>query len=368
MKYVYILSNGPGELWDWARPVAYELVKNKIKPLLWLLPCQYASGMERACAELIPFHDVIGPYNWAKTFAEMRKAKDVGLVMQLGGDLMFGRFLSKTSGARLFCYTYGRKRGLPKCSKVFTAYEVMARSIKGDGVYPHVIGDLVADSLRLNSVPSGGDELSPNGSLSSRRVAFFPGSRSSIRRKALPFLHEVCLYLKSVMDVKVVTLLSPFSLNDEVYAWEEAGLNPRRQPASIVLKGVDLALTQPGTNTLELLYLKVPTLVAVPYAFLSDIPFSGFKGALLRLPWIKGKVLDLLSRKRGMLSWPNKILGRELMPELVGDFTPKQIAEAMARFLKDDSWLKETSASMDRFSPAKGASKKLVEEIKQCLV
>ena len=154
----------------------------------------------------------------------------------------------------------------------------MARSIKGDGVYPHVIGDLVADSLKLNSVPSGGDELSPNGSLSSRRVAFFPGSRSSIRRKALPFLHEVCLYLKSVMDVEVVTLLSPFSLNDEVYAWEEAGLNPRRQPASTVLKGVDLALTQPGTNTLELLYLKVPTLVAVPYAFLSDIPFSGFKG------------------------------------------------------------------------------------------
>jgi len=33
------------------------------------------------------------------------------------------------------------------------------------------------------------------------------------------------------------------------------------------LRGVDLALTQPGTNTLELLYLRVPTLVAVPYAF-----------------------------------------------------------------------------------------------------
>ena len=39
----------------------------------------------------------------------MRKAKDVGLVMQLGGDLMFGMFLSKTSGAKLFAIPTARK-------------------------------------------------------------------------------------------------------------------------------------------------------------------------------------------------------------------------------------------------------------------
>jgi len=83
------------------------------------------------------------------------------------------------------------------------------------------------------------------------------------------------------------------------------------------LRGVDLALTQPGTNTLELFYLRVPTLVAVPYAFLSDIPFSGLKGVMLRLPLVKDRLLQSLSKKKGMLSWPNRITGKNLIPELV---------------------------------------------------
>jgi len=81
-----------------------------IRSVLWLLPCQFASGMERTCAHSLSFYRIIGPYNWAKTFYESIRARDVGLVVQLGGDLMFGRFLSRMSGAELFCYTYGRKR------------------------------------------------------------------------------------------------------------------------------------------------------------------------------------------------------------------------------------------------------------------
>ena len=69
-----------------------------------------------------------------------------------------------------------------------------------------------------------------------------------------------------------MTLLSPFSFDEEVKIWEDAGLNPSRKSTPVALKGVDLALTQPGTNTLELLYLKIPALVAVPYVFLEDIP------------------------------------------------------------------------------------------------
>lgn len=367
MKAVYILTNGPGELWDWARPLVYELDKMGIRSVLWLLPCQYASGMERSCADKLPFDRIIGPYNWAKTFSESIRTKDVGLVVQLGGDLMFGRFLSKMSGAELFCYTYGRKKGLRSCSRVFTAYEVMARHIQEDGVSPLVIGDLVVDSLRLDLDTKHPDADLFDQNTSSRKVAFFPGSRPAIRKKALSFLREVHCHLQSLLNIRVITLLSPFSLDEEVDAWEDAGLNPTRESTPLALKGVDLALTQPGTNTLELFYLKIPTLVAVPYAFLDDIPFSGFKGAMLRLPLVKDKLLKSLSKREGMLSWPNRITGKNLIPELVGDYKPKQLAEAITGYLNDVDWLKKTSELMGQLKSAHGASKRLAEEIMRCL-
>lgn len=366
MKRVYILTNGPGELWDWARPLAHELNQRGIRPVLWLLPCQYASGMERACAKSLPFYDVIGPYGWAKTFYELRRAKDVGLIVQLGGDLMFGRFLSKATNAELFCYTYGKKKGLSSCSCVFTAYEVMARNIESDGVYPIVIGDLVADSLKLDLEQRREASL-PVEDSSSFKVAFFPGSRPAIRQRALPFLCEVYEHLSSILDADVVTLLSPFSFDEEVKIWEDAGLNPSRESTPVALKGVDLALTQPGTNTLELLYLKIPTLVAVPYVFLEDIPFGGLKRFTFRLPWVKNRLLKTFSENKKMLSWPNIIMGKELIPELVGDYTPRQIAEKMANYLCDNSWLKNISDLMSKFSSVQGASRRLTEEIIGCL-
>ncbi|AFM20976.1 hypothetical protein Anamo_0319 [Acetomicrobium mobile DSM 13181] len=368
MKAVYILTNGPGELWDWARPLVYELDKRGIRSVLWLLPCQFASGMERICAHRLSFYRIIGPYNWAKTFYESIRARDVGLVVQLGGDLMFGRFLSRMSGAELFCYTYGRKRGLHGCSRVFTAYEVMADHIREDGVSPLVIGDLVADSLRLDLDVGEGPKMGlPAQKYTSRKVALFPGSRPAIRQRALSYLRELYGHLRSLLDIDVITLLSPFSLDEEVKAWEEAGLNPTRESTPFALRGVDLALTQPGTNTLELFYLRVPTLVAVPYAFLSDIPFSGLKGVMLRLPLVKDRLLQSLSKKKGMLSWPNRITGKNLIPELVGDYTPKELAEAMIEYLNDIYWLKKTSELMGQLTSSYGASKRLAEEIMQCL-
>jgi len=110
MKRVYILTNGPGELWDWARPLAHELNQRGIRPVLWLLPCQYASGMERACAKSLPFYDVIGPYGWAKTFYELRRAKDVGLIVQLGGDLMFADFCPRPPMQNFFAIPMARKK------------------------------------------------------------------------------------------------------------------------------------------------------------------------------------------------------------------------------------------------------------------
>jgi lipid-A-disaccharide synthase len=164
-----------------------------------------------------------------------------------------------------------------------------------------------------------------------------------------------------------VTLLSPFSFDEEVKIWEDAGLNPSRESTPVALKGVDLALTQPGTNTLELLYLKIPTLVAVPYVFLEDIPFGGLKRFTFRLPWVKNRLLKTFSENKKMLSWPNIIMGKELIPELVGDYAPRQIAEKMANYLCDNSWLKNISDLMSKFSSVQGASRRLTEEIIGCL-
>ena len=51
MDELFILTNSPGEVSGWVRPVVSELTLMGFaaKVSLVLLPCQYASGMEAKC-------------------------------------------------------------------------------------------------------------------------------------------------------------------------------------------------------------------------------------------------------------------------------------------------------------------------------
>ena len=360
---VSLLVNGPGELWGWARPLCRAMALRGWTVSIHLLPCPFASGLESEAAARIPgVSSVMGPEGPVRTFISLMGHK-ADLVVQLGGDLAFGRAMSSFHSAPLACYSYGDKKGLSRCHMVATAFDSMASSMKGP---VSVTGDLVFDGLDMDAHRSpwsdgGGD-----------RLVFFPGSRPSIREAAREYLAETVSVLRSMRDFQCVSLLSPFSLEEEVERWEERGLNPFTGGTGAALDGADLAVTQPGTNTLELMHRAVPALVAVPFSFIRKIPLGGVKGMVLSLPGgaaLKEKVLrKKAANRRGYLAWPNRISGRELFPELVGDISPLDLAKGIDRFLRDRDRLEEVRGALKAMAHGGSPASTLCDGLERLIV
>lgn len=338
---VSLLVNGPGELWGWARPLCSHMAQRGWTVSIHLLPCPFASGLESEVAWKIPgVSDVFRPGGALGTISCLVRHR-CDLVVQLGGDLVFGRAMASFQSVPLACYTYGDKSGLSGCDLVATAYESMARRIKRPSV---VTGDLVADGLDMDE-----PDRVWNGEKGDRLV-LFPGSRPSIREAARQYLAETLGFLRNREDLQFISLLSPFSMENEVRLWRESGLNPFTGGTGAALDGADLAVTQPGTNTLELMHRAVPALVAVPFSFIRRIPLSGLTGMILSLPG--GAVMKELvlrrkaARREGYLAWPNRIADREVLPEIVGDIPPSQLAAEIGRMLDDRSRLARTRETL----------------------
>ncbi|MBR1671633.1 MAG: hypothetical protein IJ702_01770 [Fretibacterium sp.] len=375
---VTILTNGPGELWGWVRPVAMELRRRGHSVSLWLLPCQFASGHEREAASLLGVDKLEGPMSAARLWRALGEER-TDCAVQLGGDLAFGLRLSKAARVPLTCYTYGPKKGLKGGEglrlSVLTAFPSQALQIPN----ARPIGDLVQDSLLMDAQtpqfsqaawdwPEG--QVSPgDANLTSPRVLFLPGSRPAIRRAALPWLAVVEESLRALCpSVRVRTLFPPFVPEAELRPWRDAGLNPVRTGAGIAMRGADFALTQPGTNTLELMHCGLPSLVAAPSSFLGLVPIPGLRGMLASLPLVgnairRGAVRHILGRWGGFISLPNRISGRRILDEAWGDISPQQVAERVAASLRAPEALAQTRAELLAMSGRPGAAGRLCDAI-----
>ena len=364
---VSILTNGPGELWGWVRPVAVELRLMGHSVSLWLLPCPFASGHEREAASAFGTDKLEGPLSAVQTWRELA-LEETDVVLQLGGDLMFGSRLAASAKVPLICYAYGPQKGMENV-KTFTAWPKTAANMPG--AVP--IGDLVKDALALDVKQSpkgfGWPEIA-----GSPRLLLFPGSRPAIRNAALSWLSEVVERLKADFPrLRVATLFSPFVPEIEIAGWQNAGLNPRRAGAGVAMPEADYAITLPGTNTIEMMHCGLPALVLAPVEFLKHVPVSGLKGFAVSLPFIGPKIRmaaarRIISRRKGFLSWPNLLAGRELMDELYGDVTPSEVAYKTAQALGDPEYLrKKKTALLELSGPESGAAKKLCEILQQGL-
>ena len=364
MRKLTLLTNGPGELWGWVRPLLRELGKRGISATIALLPCQFACGEEERIAEALGARRVLPPPSTLRDLGELiGEARNTDCIVQLGGDLLWGRIMARIGGVPLLCYAYGKKRGMSRCSGVYTAFPAMAEGIPG----ATAVGDLVADDLEIQGespvVPTGG---------SGPLVAFFPGSRENIRILALPFFRRMKKTLEAefpAMGSRI--LLSPFARTDEERLWKDAGFSPVRGGEEGAFSGVDFAVTQPGTNTLELLHRGIPFLTLVPFSALKTVPLTGLMGMAVSLPLVgaslRNRVLRAKGRKAGFLAWPNRLAGRELVDEMIGEFTPEEAASKAAGRLRDHSWLagtKKTLTALSRFAPP-GAARRLSDEIER---
>jgi len=368
---VTILTNGPGELWGWVRPVVAELRRRGHTISLWLLPCQFSSGHEREAASFLGVDKLEGPSSAAQIWNAIIYEK-TDAIIQLGGDIAFGTRMSKALGLPLTVYSY---RAAKKISgaKQFVAY---SEQIFNDVQGVEVIGDLVKDSLTMDLNPSGEFQSSRNTTSwdwpkieNSPRVLFLPGSRPAIRKAAFDWLCDLNEKLKKkIPDVRVRTLFSQFMSDSEFNKWKKYGLEPVRCGAGIAMRHADYALIPPGTNNFELMHCGLPGLVVAPEKFLKFVPVSGILGLLANLPLIGLKlrrigVNKILKRWNGFISLPNRTANKKILNEIYGNITTEDAANEIFKDLSNPEGLAATREELLKMSGPSGAASKLCDHV-----
>jgi len=178
-----------------------------------------------------------------------------------------------------------------------------------------------------------------------------------------------------IPDVQFTTMFAPFVPENEISVWEDAGLNPVKSVASTaasIMRASDYALTQPGTNTLEMMHCGLPALVAIPFAFLDAAPIGGLAGLISSIPMVgtalkKWKLRRHMEQHGGFISWPNKIAERAIIDEVVGDITPYDLAERIMSSIKNESKLSRVRAELLELSGKGGATLRLCDAIEKAV-
>jgi lipid-A-disaccharide synthase len=146
-------------------------------------------------------------------------------------------------------------------------------------------------------------------------------------------------------------------------------------PAHDLLRQCRLCLTTVGANTAELGSLAVPMLVLLPTQQLDAMrSWDGLPGLLVRLPGVGASfakavnwlVLNWLVRRRGHLfAWPNKWANEAIVPELVGQLQPTEIAKLALDYLEHPEKLEAMRSRLRHVRGSSGAARKLAQIVQE---
>ena len=407
---IIFVSNGPGELATWVKPLAEELHKQiALKPRdntssislnLVLVPCPNGTGHEQLYAKKwLQFEKIIKAKNFWKLLIkpnEFGSWPSKGLVIFLGGDQFWSVLLSARLGYLHMTYAewivrwpYWNDRILAMSDKIL--YPLPKRLQERCSV----IGDLTADLTETAKI----DDPLPSG----KWIALMPGSKSAKLKIGIPFFLDVADRISKLMpDCKFLIPLAPTTNIDEI-KYFSSNKNPiakeyksgiksivkannkekrgilitknstviliqEKHPAYDDLSQCDLAITTVGANTAELGSLNIPMIVVVPIQHISVMEaWDGLIGLIGRLPifkWFLGLLINYLKmRNRGFMAWPNISAKRMIVPERIGKVTPKQIAQEAIDWIKSPSRLTGQKEDLQALRGKKGATKKFCQEI-----
>jgi hypothetical protein len=371
---IVLVSNGPGELSTWVRPLAERLhAEMALRPRhpeasralqLVLVPCPNATGQEHRVAREWGLFDRVLPAHrfWWMLLRPRRHGPWAprGVVVFLGGDQFWTVLLSARLGYRHLTYAEWVARW-PRWNDRIAAMgpTAAARLPARWRSRSTVVGDLMAD---LSESARQADPLPPG-----EWVALLPGSKRAKLQVGVPFLLRAADRLAALRPgVRFLLPVAPTTSVAEVMAYAEPS-NPiarsfgatlperdgdelrtaagtrilllESHPAHGALSQCRLALTTVGANTAELGALALPMIVLVPTQHLHVMQaWDGWLGLLARLPLLRRLLGVALTawrmRHRGFLAWPNISAGRAVVPERVGAITPEAIAEEAADWLE----------------------------------
>ncbi|WP_269604086.1 glycosyl transferase [Prochlorococcus marinus] len=407
---IIFVSNGPGELATWVKPLAKELHKQlELKPRvnnssislnLVLVPCPNATGHEIIAAKKwLRFEKIIKAKNFWELLLNPKKFGSWppnGLVIFLGGDQFWSVLLSARFGYLHMTYAEWIARWPFWNNRILAMSERIVDKLP-KRIQPRcaVIGDLTADLTETAKI----DDPLPSG----KWVALLPGSKSAKLKIGIPFFLDVADKIsKSMPNCKFLIPLAPTTnINELKYFgsnknpiskqyksgiksitkanFKEARgilitknstviLIQEKHPAYSDLSQCDIALTTVGANTAELGALNIPMIVVVPTQHILVMEaWDGFVGLIARLPilkWCLGLLISFIKlKKRGYMAWPNISAKKMIVPERVGHITPTQIAEETIDWLNSPTRLSGQKEDLQALRGSKGAAKKFCQQI-----
>lgn len=408
---ILILSNGPGEISTWVRPVVKALRQQlgndraSVRISVILSPCTHAMGTESVIAQSYPEVDrVQSPEHflsflvWGKT-AENWDWHQKGVVLFLGGDQFFALLIGKRLGYRTVIYAEWDARWY----RWIDHFAVMNTSVM-DKIPPQyhekmtVIGDLMEDiTLQYSPTP-----LSDNSS--EALIALLPGSKPWKLDQGVP----LCLAIAEQIQAKrphtrFIIPVAP-TLNLQTLAkfanpkenpiinqtgWVNASLiTPENEipylktdkglkvqlitqfPAHDSLSQCHLALTTVGANTAELATLSVPMIVLLPTQRLDAMrTWDGLPGILAHLPGVGSAFAKLINlmvmRKKRLYAWPNIWAKEEIVPELLGELKPDQVAQIALFWLENPEQLQKVRDRLQSVRGQPGAAFKIAQIVNE---
>ncbi|MBD1879505.1 lipid-A-disaccharide synthase [Coleofasciculus sp. FACHB-T130] len=413
---ILILSNGPGELATWVRPVVKALReqlgddRSAVRISVVLSPCPNASGKEAEIAQSYPEVDRVQGAEkfwefllWGKT-AENWDWRDRGVVLFLGGDQIFPVVIGKRLGYRTVIYAEWDARW----HSLIDRFGVMKPELvaRVPQKYAHkfsVVGDLMAEAAELNTK---NEKLEISEAIyPGETIGLLPGSKPAKLAQGVPLCLAIaeCIYAKRpqtrfvipvapTLDLKTLARFADPRQNPVIelvkgataelitpdppelpYLKTAAGVRVElwtRSPAYDLLSQCSLCFTTVGANTAELAALAVPMIVLLPTQQLDAMrSWDGLPGLLANLPvlgssfakainWI---IMQKVMEQGRLYAWPNIWAKTQIVPELLGKLQAAEVAEFSLDYLNHPEKLQEMRDRLRSIRGEAGAAQKLAK-------
>ena len=412
---IVILSNGVGEVVTWVRPVVKTLRQelgtdsSLFRISVVLSPCPHSTGKEAAIAKSYPEVDRVQAAEdffpfllWGKT-AENWQWRKQGIIVFLGGDQFYTLVIGKRLGYQTLVYAEWDARWY----RYLDAFAVMTPEVmaKVPKAYHHkftVVGDLIADVvLEVKSVPSSLEQLDTKSPI----IGLLPGSKPAKLMQGVPLCMAIADAVHQIdPSVQFIIPVAPTLDLSTLVQYADPQFNPLNAkfdgvsgqlitsenqsylltaqgtkiqlitqfPAYQFLVQCQLCLTTVGANTAELGALGIPAIVLLPTQQLDAMrSWDGIPGILANLPVVGTNFAKLINwlilRQKKLFAWPNIWAKSEIMPEIVGQIVPREIAEMTGDFLANPVKLQQIHHLLLQNRGTNGAAKKIVRIIMQRL-
>ena len=412
---IVILSNGPGEITTWVKPVVAALRGQMPSPddlriSVVLSPCPNATGREGDIARQYPEVDRVQDARhfwpfllWGAT-ADNWSWRDRGVVLFLGGDQIYPVVVGKRLGYKTVIYA----EWFANWYRWVDAFGVMNDSLiqQTPERFRHkvsVVGDLMGDG---QAVLTDKDHATQQLGITDETelIGLLPGSKRAKLTQGMPLLLATADYIyrqrpqarfvipvaptvdlqtlvnyadpqqnpfMAVFQAPSATLIEaepseslPYfktHQGTQIYLWQPF-------PAHAVTSQCQLCLTTVGANTAELGSLGIPMIVLLPTQQLDAMnAWDGILGLLVNLPLIGSPINKLINlvfftyirRSHKLFAWPNIWARQEIVPELLGRLSADQVGDRVLEHLRNPEKLQQMRHALHEVRGASGAAQKL---------